>query len=422
MAGGGSSDAATEFFDGLKDHEFFSGKVSHVYLYDEVSTCSFANVQQQVRAALDAATSSRGVRERPKPIVIHLNSPGGDSSYGLSLMNLLSEIPVPFAVCVDGYAASAATPMLVAAPYRVMMSTGMVMIHGSFAWVMGKAEDLAVQQKLVSLEDEHYRKAYISNTRLGKAALDELLARDKFLGADDCVKYDIVDRVLQVDRRALDRRFATYYKTNPDYDRVAQSAGRLLWKTNFNHLQLSSSDSEEVARSLAAYNHSDQQAKPLIVHATSKMLSTPNLYETLPFFAGLYMLSAPSVGVIKNDVNIVEALPILACHRRYMYDTCHVYVHLVYMRSSVSTFFYYDDIVDNYALYKEILRSAIAKMCPRAPKSFLDGLFKTRAVLTARDCLALGLVDGVVSPVRRKGELVGCKFKDCAQIRKRPAR
>lgn len=413
--------SAAEFFDGLQDHEFFSSKVNHLFFYDEVSAQSYARFQINLRGVLESVQSARGVRERPKPIVIHVNSPGGDMSYGISLMNLLTEIHVPFAVCVDGFAASAATPMVVAAPYRVMLSAGMIMIHGYIALQFGKARDLQYSQEKVGRMLDHYVKAYLGNTRLDRKRLDALLNRDKFLGADECLRENLVDRVLMIDHRAMDRRFAKYYKANPDYD-LSASVNRLLWKTNFNHFHVSSRMSEEVVQGLAQYHQSGESSKPLIVHATSDMLAMPNLFDALPFFAHVYMQAAPTIGIIANDINVVEAIPILACHRRYMYETCNLYVHLVYMLNApVSTYFYYDDIVDNYALYKDIVRAIFAKTCPRAPKSFLDSMFTTRTILSARECLKLGLIDGVISPIRRSGELVGCKFKDCTMPTK-PAR
>lgn len=147
---------SVEFFDTLEDREFYGPRVQHVYFYSEVDDMTVKHFQEQLQFC-QKSISSMGVEERPKPIVIHLNSPGGASDYGITMMNILREIRVPFAVIVDGYACSAATPMLVAAPYRVMNEGSLVLIHEGSMQVGGKTADV---EYFMKYSRDHISKMY----------------------------------------------------------------------------------------------------------------------------------------------------------------------------------------------------------------------------------------------------------------------
>jgi ATP-dependent protease ClpP protease subunit len=405
---------SAEYFSGLQDHELYSDKVNHIYFYDEVSEHTVNIFQETLRAMLISERNEKGVFERPKPILIHVNSPGGDATYGITLMNFLTEIHVPFAVMIDGYAASAITPMCVAAPYRIMMDTGLFLIHEGSLFTYGSVEKVKWSMEWANQLFKQYTDAYIKNTAIPKAYLHELETRDKFIGAVECLKHKMIDRIIAVDHQHVKKRANKYYKMNPSYDFTTE---KMLWKANFNHYIISNTMTEMVANDLLKYSTSSDNTKPIILHAKDWI---DNIYSMLPFFTHIYLQSVPTIGIISNDISIMSALPVFACHKKYMYDTCSLRIHMVYNSDVLPGHTrFYDDIVDNYNLFKDIIVRIITAMCPKVSKAFLAKIFSVRMVLTAQDCLNEGLIDAIIKPITRKGDLVGCKFGQCGDKRKK---
>ena len=183
------NELSAEFFDELEDHEFYGDSVQHIYLYDSINSDSVQQFQYSIRTSQSSGSFGTygGVSTKPKPIVVHINSPGGDATYGLTLVNILSEVRVPLAVIIDGDAASAATPLFVAAPYRVMNEYSTFLIHEYSAGGRGKRTDLQFTNEYREKMFIHYYETYKNNTNIPEEKLQDLLSRDKFLTAKECL-------------------------------------------------------------------------------------------------------------------------------------------------------------------------------------------------------------------------------------------
>lgn len=372
-------------------------------------------LQRDIRdAQLTVKTESISVK--PKPIVLHLNSPGGWPTYGMSLVNTLTEIHVPFAVVVDGYACSAITPILVAAPYRVMNDYALVLIHEGFSSIYGKTSEVKFYSKYYEVIDEQYLKVYKENTDIPEDMLKVLSSRDKFLGGNDCIALNIVDRLLKVDYSKSKKTQDAYYSRNKEYDFTKNT---LLWKTNFNHIYGVHKDVLPVVKNLVEFSSSElsDNVKPIIFHVNQLSVDIYRLNDIAAFFIALHMQQVPTISVIDNDVDLINALPYFTCHKRYMYEDVTVLVHLVYFHSEARSL-YYQDVIENFELFKSIILNLLDKY-HKIPKTVLKGLFDTRVMLTAQECLEYGLIDEIIKPVKHGRNLIGCKFKDCNKIKQK---
>jgi ATP-dependent protease ClpP protease subunit len=73
--------------------------------------------------------SESGIKSIPKPIVIHLSSPGG-YCISMNLFNVFSQTQrLPLCVIIESMCASAATELQLLAPYRVMVDYSEYLIH-----------------------------------------------------------------------------------------------------------------------------------------------------------------------------------------------------------------------------------------------------------------------------------------------------
>ena len=76
------------------------------------------------------------------PIVISVNSPGGDTIAASQIYTMLREYPGDVTVKITGIAASAASVIAMAGTKVCMSPTAMMMIHNPFTIAMGDSEEM----------------------------------------------------------------------------------------------------------------------------------------------------------------------------------------------------------------------------------------------------------------------------------------
>jgi ATP-dependent Clp protease, protease subunit len=413
-----------KIFDGFNDEDFYSDKVQHIYFYGGVDQTSVQELRNDIVKANDGMntvmnTNVNAVKTKHKPIVIHIHNMGGDAYLGISLANWLRESRVPVAVVVDGYACSAATPLLVSAPYRVMHNQAFVMIHeGAVVFPFGshyKDGDLNFMTSIFNDSIiKSYRQVYEENTSIPKDVLEDLLSRDLFLSASQCKEYSIIDRVIKIRKRDTYARWDQYYKNNPE---LAVRQEQLLWKTNFNHVYLYNNDSESMFKAshmstsdLMKLIHPLQKLleashkvipKPLVIHSNMYILpSGSRFFDVSAILVRIAMSPTPILSIIDSDIELLQALPCIICGRRYMYSNTHLLIQLVYHHRSHSPSYYYHDIQDNTQLMRNVLLQLLRQFT-KLPEDMLGTLFEKRVMLTAKQCLEYGIVDELIEPMSR---------------------
>jgi len=127
-----------ETFNKMSDSDLYSDKVQHIYFYSDVSNESVGNLQKLLMDASKTVVSESEIKSIPKPIVIHLNSPGG-SDTSTNIFNVFSQTQrLPLCVIVESMCASAATDLQLLAPYRVMIDYSEYLIHDAAGMTFGK--------------------------------------------------------------------------------------------------------------------------------------------------------------------------------------------------------------------------------------------------------------------------------------------
>lgn len=133
---------------------------SSIYLYDAIGGWDGT-------AAIDVA---RALADMNGPIDLHFNSPGGFIFEGTAMFNVLRQYSRgPITSWIDGYAASAASfVMLAASPYDAATGTGgirmaenaFVMVHDGMGLVMGTADDMREGADLLDMLSDAIAQTY----------------------------------------------------------------------------------------------------------------------------------------------------------------------------------------------------------------------------------------------------------------------
>lgn len=147
----------------------------------------------------DDAVSAKLVRDSlegvDKPILIKLNSPGGDVFEGIEIYNYLKNHNQSVTVEITGVAASAASIIAMGADNIIMNTGTSLMIHEASTWTFGNKSD--IQKTLNALEtiDDSLVAVYVERTGLDAEEISDLLKAETWMTADEAVEKGFADEV-----------------------------------------------------------------------------------------------------------------------------------------------------------------------------------------------------------------------------------
>lgn len=133
-----------------------------------------------------------------KDISFYINSPGGQVSAGLAILDTMNHIqPNVSTVCV-GMAASMGAILLSAGEKgkRYALPNAEIMIHQPSGGAEGMASDIEITAKQILKMRGQLNKILAKNTGQKLEKIERDVDRDFFMGAEESVKYGIIDKVL----------------------------------------------------------------------------------------------------------------------------------------------------------------------------------------------------------------------------------
>lgn len=177
-----------------------------IYLYDvivsdEASAEWFGGIAPQ-----PFVTALNGITA--KKINLRINSPGGDVFGARAIEQALREHPAEIVVHIDGYAASAATIVMMAADHITMNQGAMLMIHDAWSLVMGDSADMLNMAALLEKIDGTIAGTYANRTGLKAEAVRELMDAETWFTADEAVAAKFADSVSEPEAKTQDSKQA----------------------------------------------------------------------------------------------------------------------------------------------------------------------------------------------------------------------
>ncbi len=133
-----------------------------------------------------------------KDIFFYLNSPGGSVSAGLAVYDTMQFIKPDVSTLCVGQAASMGALLLAAGDKdkRFCLPNSRVMIHQPMGGFQGQATDIEIHAKEILFLRGRLNEILARHTGKSIDAIAHDTERDFFMGAEDAVKYGIVDKVL----------------------------------------------------------------------------------------------------------------------------------------------------------------------------------------------------------------------------------
>ena len=130
------------------------------------------------------------------PIVLHINSPGGDCIAASQIYTMLMEYPHEVTVQIDGMAASAASVIAMAGTKVCMSPTSMMMIHNPFTAAMGDTEEMRKAIQLLDEVKESIINAYEIKTGQSRTKLSHLMDSETWMNAWKAKELGFCDEVM----------------------------------------------------------------------------------------------------------------------------------------------------------------------------------------------------------------------------------
>ncbi len=133
-----------------------------------------------------------------KDIFFYINSAGGSVSAGLAIYDTMQFIKPDVSTLCIGQAASMGALLLAAGDdgKRFALPNSRVMIHQPMGGFSGQASDVEIHAKEILYLRQRLNEILARHTRQAMEVIQHDTDRDFFMGAEDAVKYGLVDKVL----------------------------------------------------------------------------------------------------------------------------------------------------------------------------------------------------------------------------------
>lgn len=150
----------------------------------------------KVRAAVDSL-------EDGETLTVKINSGGGDVMAGQEIFSILNNIRHIIIVEIQSLAGSAASMIAMAGGHVIMSPVAMLMIHNAYTSSSGDYRDMEHTAGVLKKVNSAIAQSYIQKTGMSEEELLDLMDRETWLTAADCLKYGFADEIAEPDSETI---------------------------------------------------------------------------------------------------------------------------------------------------------------------------------------------------------------------------
>jgi len=171
---------------------------NHIYFYTDVTKESVLNLNKNIsKIEADMLHAANVLRIDTPEIFMHINSPGGSLFDGLASVDYVRRCKAPIHSVIEGTAASAATLISVMAHKRSINKHSYMLIHQLSSGLIGKYEELVDDMENNKALMKAIKQIYLERTKIPENLLKDILKKDIYFDAKQCLKYGLVDQILE---------------------------------------------------------------------------------------------------------------------------------------------------------------------------------------------------------------------------------
>lgn len=146
----------------------------------------------------DAKPFAEALQRAPaKPLLLRINSPGGDVFAGVAIANAVRAHKAATRAIVDGVAASIASYVAISAGKLEMAAETFLMVHRAIAFVDGRSEDLRTAAELLDKVDAQLVEAYRKKSGADEETVRAWLDAETWFSAAEAVDNKLADSMAE---------------------------------------------------------------------------------------------------------------------------------------------------------------------------------------------------------------------------------
>ena len=169
-----------------------------IFFYTDVNKQSILNLNQKLKRIGTDLNATAMVLDIPVPeLKLHINSNGGSLLDGFAAVDYVRNCKAPVHSIIEGSAASAATLISVVAKKRSISKNSFMLIHQLSGGMWGKFESMKDDMQNCNLFMDRINEIYGQYTKIPKNVLKDILKRDIYMDAKTCLKYGLVDKIIE---------------------------------------------------------------------------------------------------------------------------------------------------------------------------------------------------------------------------------
>jgi ATP-dependent Clp protease protease subunit len=133
-----------------------------------------------------------------KDISMYINSPGGVVTSALSILDTMRYVKCDVSTLCIGQACSAGSLLLCSgqAGKRYILPNARLMIHQPSGGAQGQATDIEIHAREILALRERLNAIYAANTGKSIKEINSAMERDKFMSAEEAVRFGLVDSIV----------------------------------------------------------------------------------------------------------------------------------------------------------------------------------------------------------------------------------
>ena len=165
------------------------------WIYDwlEYESCCPADVKNVIAELTDE-------NEELKVII---NSPGGDVQAGQEIYSILKDVKNHVTIEVQSMAASAASMVAMAGDTVKMSPVALLMIHNASTCTSGDYRDMQHTADVLQTVNTAIMQAYIAKTGKTEDELREMMDKETWLTANQCIEYGFADEIIKDEKQSI---------------------------------------------------------------------------------------------------------------------------------------------------------------------------------------------------------------------------
>lgn len=163
---------------------------NHIWINSEINDELLLEFQQ---ALLDVQQHENHNEESHCPVTVHLHSGGGSAFAGLAIYDLLRGYPGEVTTIVEGFAASAASIILMAGQYRYIRPSGFILIHAPTLGLYGKYQEIKDHMKMLEMLKSRMQEIYSQRTKQSMDRVHEWLEHETWFSQDQAVAFGLAE-------------------------------------------------------------------------------------------------------------------------------------------------------------------------------------------------------------------------------------